>query len=341
MTKKTGVLIGVSLASAALLAKKLQRPAPAQSLRGEVALITGGSRGLGLALAREFGSHGCRIAICARDADELRRAVADLEGRGIPAFAVPCDVRNEDEVKQMIEAVTVHYGGIDILVNNAGVIDVGPIQSFKVQDFEDSMNTIFWGTLYPTLAALPAFLNRQSGRIVNISSIGGKVGVPHLLPYTSAKFAVAGLSQGLAAELRPQGVSVTTIYPGLLRTGSFVQARFKGRQQQEADWFTLGATVPGASMNTDRAARQIVEAVRSGETESVLSLPAKVIAKVNQAFPDATNRLLSAITASILPGPSRNGTKRRGGDLWPSMNLVVRTLATLGVRAMHNYNQKA
>ena len=339
MTKRTGILVGAAIGSAALALRHYAKKVPEHSLSGEVVLITGGSRGLGLALAREFARNGCRLAICARDTNELDRAVTDLESRGAQVIAVPCDVRKQDEVTRMIASVTAHYGGIDILVNNAGIIDVAPVQSLEPNDFKQSMDTIFWGTVYPTLAALPAFLNRQSGRIVNISSIGGQVSVPHLLPYASAKFAVAGFSQGLTSELRPQGIHVTTIYPGLLRTGSFVQARFKGKQAQEANWFTLGATLPGISMHTDRAARQIIQAVKRTSTERTLSIPAKLIASANKAFPVGTSEILSAITAALLPKPSANHSKKSGRQLWPSLHPIVRVLSSLGARAMQNYNQ--
>ncbi len=340
MTRKTGLLIGAAAGTAVLLSRRLAKPAPAQSLAGEVVLITGGSRGLGLALAREFAREGCRIALCARDLAELDRTVADLQSRGAQAFAVPCDVRREDEVALLFAAVTEHYGGIDILVNNAGIIDVAPVESLKPEDFRESMETIFWGTVFPTLAALPAFLNRRSGRIVNIASIGGKVSVPHLLPYASAKFAVSGFSQGLTAELRPKGIAVTTIYPGLMRTGSFVQARFKGQQHEEANWFTLGATTPGISMNAARAARQIVEAVKRGNTERTLSLPANLLSAFHKAFPGGSSEILSAVTAALLPKGSGNTNKKSGRQLWSGMNPAIRVLASLGARAMQNYNQK-
>ena len=339
MTKRTGILIGAGLGTAALIAQKLLRKPAEESLKGEVALITGGSRGLGLALAREFAREGCRIAICARDLQELDRAVADLESRGAEAYGFPCDVSKQDEVSHLIEAVTAHYGGVDILVNNAGLIEVGPAQMMKTADFEKAMGVIFWGAVFPTLAALPAFISRQSGRIVNIDSIAGKVSVPHLLPYSSAKFALAGFSQGLEAELRPQGIRVTTIYPGLLRTGSFIQAQFKGNQREEANWFTLGATLPGISMDTDRAARQIVQAVKRATPERTLSLPAQILAGVNKAFPGGTSEILSAVTAALLPKASGSSRSKSGKDLFPAMHPALRVLSSLGVRAMQNYNQ--
>lgn len=97
---------------------------------------------------------------------------------------------------------------------------------------------------------------RRRGRIVNITSIGGKVGMPHLLPYTCAKFATVGLSEGLRAELGREGIRVTTIVPGLMRTGSHLKAMFRGQHEQEFTWFSLGASLPLVSMGAERAARQ-------------------------------------------------------------------------------------
>ena len=107
------------------------------------------------------------------------------------------------------------------MVNNAGMIQVGPLATTTKEDFVTALDVMFWGTLYPTLAVLPQMRARGRGHIVNITSIGDLVSVPHLLPYTCAKFAAVGLSEGLRAELGPVGIRVTTVVPGLMRTGSY------------------------------------------------------------------------------------------------------------------------
>ena len=116
--------------------------------------------------------------------------------------------------------------------------------SATVADFEDAMGTMFWGMVYTTLAALPQMTERGAGRIVNITSIGGKVAVPHLLPYCCAKFAAVGFSEGIRAELAKDHIKVTTVVPGLLRTGSHANAVFKGDHHKEYGWFSLAATRP-------------------------------------------------------------------------------------------------
>jgi len=264
-------------------------------LRGKVVLITGGSRGLGLSLARAFVRERCSIAICARDRAELEAAQNDLEGRGAEVLAIECDVSDRMQVDRMVELVIARFGRIDVLVNNAGEIQVGPVESMTLEDFEHAMQVMFWGTVYPVMALLPQFCSQGSGRIVNITSIGGKVAVPHLLPYTCAKFAAVGFSEGLRAELTGKGVKVVTIAPGLMRTGSFLNAWFKGDQERESTWFGLSSSMPGLSMNADRAARQIVAATARGDAEKILTIPANILARFHGLFPGATADILGVV----------------------------------------------
>ena len=152
----------------------------------------------------------------------------------------------------MMDEATRHSGFIDILVNNAGVMAVGPLESQTIEDFQQAMDTMFWGPVRSTLATLPAMIQRRHGRIVNISSIGGKVSIPHLLPYSCAKFAVTGFSEGLHAEVKKYGVHVLTVVPGLMRTGSHLNAEFRGKHEQEYGWFALSGTNPLTSISAQR-----------------------------------------------------------------------------------------
>lgn len=231
-------------AAAAVALRHVYRGWRAENIAGQVVLITGGSRGLGLSLARAFAAEGCLVAICARNPLELERAQADLERRGAHVLAMECDVSSREQVERMVAAAIRHYGGVDILVNNAGEIQVGPLVNMTLEDFERAMDVMFWGTVYPTMALLPHLMERARGHVVNITSIGGKLSVPHLLPYGCAKFAAVGFSEGLRAELAASGVKVTTIAPGLMRTGSYLNAHFAGRPDRESAWFGLGASLP-------------------------------------------------------------------------------------------------
>lgn len=234
----------------------------AEDLRGKSVLITGGSRGLGLAMAHECARAGARVAICARDQRELEIAGQQLQALGAEVLAIPCDITDRDDVLKMVNEVKARFGQIDVLINNAGVIQVGPIESQTITDFQEAMDIMFWGIVYPTLAVLPEMIRRRHGYIGNVTSIGGKIAMPHLVPYDSAKFAAVGFSEGLHAEVAKYGIKVTTICPGLMRTGSYLNAYFKGQNRQEFTWFALGATTPGVAMNARRAARKIVNAIR-------------------------------------------------------------------------------
>ncbi|WP_346623758.1 SDR family oxidoreductase [Blastococcus montanus] len=268
-------------------------------LTGQVALVTGASRGLGLALARELLRRGCRVAVCARDPEELERARVELARDGADVLAVPCDVSNRDQVEELVARTVDQFGSLDVLITNAGVIQVGPLPTMRVEDFEDAMGVMFWGVVLPTLAALP-HLRETRGRIVTITSIGGKVAAPHLLPYDAAKFAAVGFSEGLAAELAREGVRVTTVVPGLMRTGSPLNAFFKGQEAREFSWFTVADSVPGLSMDAERAARRIVTAMQRGRTEVLLTAPAKLAVRVHGLMPATTVRTLGLVNR-LLP----------------------------------------
>jgi len=198
-------------------------------------IITGGSRGLGLVIARELADEGARLTLVARDEQELARAADDIRTRQpfAEVLTVVADIRRRYDAERAIAQVMDHYGRVDVLINNAGIIQVGPLDHMKLDDYEDAMATHFWGPLYMVVAALPQMRRQGEGRIVNISSIGGRIAVPHLVPYSASKFALVGLSDGLRVELARDNITVTTVCPGLMRTGSPVNAMFKGQRPQE------------------------------------------------------------------------------------------------------------
>ena len=295
---RTWILAG-ALASAG--GRALGRWRTRYDLRNRTVLVTGGTRGLGLELARQAGLAGARVAICGRDSDTLARARENLSGTGMAALALTCDVSDRHQVAELIRSVHTDLGPIDVLINNAGTVDVGPVSVMTATDFERDMATNFWGPLNVILAVLPHMRPRGEGRIVNIASIGGKVSVPHLLPYSSSKFALVGLSEGLRAELRASGILVTTVCPGLMRTGSPEHATFKGRHDAEYTWFSLADNLPLLSMDVERAARRILNAMRHGKSHVVLSLPAKVADKIHGLFPGLTSDALG-LANRLLPG---------------------------------------
>ena len=281
-------------------------------LNGKIVLISGGSRGLGLVMARDFAREGARLVLCARDEVELQSAQNDLETLGAEVMTVPCDITDKQSVTQMIERVNSRFGGVDVLVNNAGIIQVGPIEVMTEEDFEHAMKVHFWGPLNTILAVLPAMRAQKSGRIVNISSIGGKVSVPHLVPYSASKFALVGLSKGLRAELMKDGIKVTTVCPGLMRTGSPRNADFKGKHQLEYAWFSISDALPLLTVSAENAARQVVRACKRGQGELVISVPAKVAVLFESLFPEAMSQILAAAN-QLLPGAGGVGTQNKKG----------------------------
>lgn len=334
-TKNTLLLTGASL-GALLLARKVARRVNRLDLQGKTVIITGGSRGLGLELGRQLAALGARLAICARDTAELERAHAELETHGVEVFAMPCDVTDRTQVVEFVELVTRRFGNVDVLINNAGTIQVGPAAQMTLEDFEYAMNTNFWSAVYTTLAVLPAMRRRKQGSIVNISSIGGKISTPHLLPYSASKHAMTGFSEGLRAEVSREGINVTTVLPGPMRTGSHLNAEFKGQHEEEYAWFSFGASTPGLSIRADRAAARIISGFREGQAQIALPVQTGIAIKFHALFPELTHAML-ALMNRTLPDPSHDtdGLRRRKGrDSTGEETLITKTLGAAA--AEHN-----
>ena len=271
-------------------------------LTGRTVLITGGSRGLGLVLARRAVLEGARVAICARDEQELARARQDLLSYGGPensVLALARDLTDAAEVRSLVAEVESRLGSIDVLINNAGIILSGPLENMDARDFEDTMNTHFWAPFHAMQAVLPGMRQRGEGRIINISSLGGKVAIPHLTAYSASKFALTGLSEGFRAELNQYGIYVTTVCPGLLRTGSAQNADVKGQHEKEYAWFSIADALPGFTMSTEQAARRIWNACRRGDGELILSLPAKLLAAFHGLMPGVTTDVLAWVNRAL------------------------------------------
>ena len=337
-TNVTAARWAVGLGAVAYGAARVWRAQQAISLRHASVAIFGGSRGLGLALAQTMAARGARLGLFARDPAELATALASVEGLGGEVFVHPCDVRDRGHVQEAIARQVDTYGGLDVLVNNAGVIQVGPLEHMRTEDFEDAMNTHFWGPLAAIDAALPHLRAARSGRIVNIASIGGRIAVPHLLPYSASKFALVGLSEGLRAELARDGIKVTTVCPGLMRTGSTYNASFKGRHRAEFAWFHTADALPGLSVSAQRAAARIVDACRHGDADVVIGLPARAAVVLHALFPQTWARLNQTANALLPEASTDQGDVARSG--WQSTSDAVPSgLTTLADRASLALNQ--
>jgi NAD(P)-dependent dehydrogenase (short-subunit alcohol dehydrogenase family) len=336
----SSLLFAVGAAWAAYTAgRALARRRRRIDFANRVVLITGGSRGLGLVLARQFAQEGAQIAICARDEAELSHARADLESLGTEVVAVACDVTHRLEVDAMLAHVRQRLGPIDVLVNNAGMIQTGPMEEMTVEDYDYALRVHFWGPFFTTLGVLPDMRRRGFGRVVNIASLGGKIGIAHLLPYSTSKFALVGFSEGLRGALARDGIHVTTVCPGLMRTGSPRNALFKGQHRREYAWFSIGDSLPLLSAADTRAARLIVNACRHGDAELIFPASTALLVKLDALFPSIAADLL-ALSEQVLPGPGGIGREARRGaeseSAWsPSW------LTTLSDRAAARNNEMA
>jgi NAD(P)-dependent dehydrogenase (short-subunit alcohol dehydrogenase family)/uncharacterized membrane protein YagU involved in acid resistance len=300
-------------------------------------VIMGGSRGLGLELARLWAMEGAQVAICARTKRDLQRAQKELHRHGNEILAVACNITNQDDVDSFIQLVIDRWGRIDVLVNNAGIIQVGPMDCMTEDDYRTAMDTHYWGPRSAINAVLPMMRRQGGGRIVNISSIGGKISVPHLLPYSASKFALAGYSEGLGIELIQDNIFVTTVYPGLMRTGSPRNALFKGQHRKEYAWFSISDSLPLVSIGSARAARQIVEAARRGESRLEISPLCKLAVRLNTLLPRFTDGLLS-LANYWLPKPGGIGSLSKSGKE-SSSALSPSLLTSLTERAARRNNE--
>src|SRR5216117_103780 len=283
-------------------------------LREKVVLITGGSRGLGLVLARYVCARGGNVALIARDPEELARAKADLAPHSSVVLTIECDLLDSEQIQSAVRRIIDRFGKIDILINNAGIIEVGPFEHMSREDFERAMRLHFWAPYELISQIVPEMRIWGGGRIVNISSIGGKVAVPHMAPYSASKFALTGFSDAIRAELARDNIYVTTVAPGMMRTGSHVNAKFKGKHDNEFAWFAASSGAPLLSMNADRAARKILNACRRGQPSLTLTFAARAAILGNALFPNITGYMMK-FANRLLPGPGgEEGNKSQAGS---------------------------
>jgi len=308
-----GLSQAVALTLVAWIIARLVRTAR-YPLREKIVLITGGSRGLGLVIARQICARGGNVALIARDPDELARAKADLSPRGGNVLTIQCDLLDAEQIRAAVRQTIDRFGKIDILINNAGIIEVGPMEHLTPEDFERAMRLHFWAPFELISQVVPEMRIWGGGRIVNISSIGGKVAVPHMASYSASKFALTGFSDAVRAELARDNILVTTVAPGTMRTGSHVNAKFKGRHANEFAWFAASAGAPLISMNADRAARKILAACRRGQPSLTLTFAARLQIVANALFPNLTGYAMQLVNRLLPESSPAEGNRSRAGS---------------------------
>src|SRR3954462_583694 len=315
MNSRQKFLLGAATGLGAVLtARYAARNSRRIDFAGRVVVITGGSRGLGLVLARQLAAEGARLCLLARNEEELARAAGQFPP-GSEVMTLRCDIRRRADVRATIDAILDRWTAIDVLINNAGIIQVGPLEHMTTGDFENAMATHFWGPLHLMFEIVPAMRRRGFGRIVNVTSIGGRIAVPHLAPYCASKFALVGLSDAVRAELGQYGIRVTTVTPGLMRTGSPVNVDVKGKHEAEYAWFVISDSLPGLSTSAEHAATQIIEACRYGDSELTITLPAWIAMVANNVAPRFVARAME-VANRLLPGPNgaEGDRRKRGGE---------------------------
>lgn len=188
-------------------------------LEGKTAIVTGGSRGIGAAIAKLLASHGAKVVVNYSGSREKAEAVVgDIQSSGGEAFAFQADVANTEAVKAMIDEALQQFGSIDILVNNAGITRDNLLMRMKENEWDDVINTNLKGVFVTTKAVTRQMMKQRSGRIVNIASIVGVSGNPGQANYVAAKAGVIGLTKTTAKELASRGITVNAVAPGFITT---------------------------------------------------------------------------------------------------------------------------
>ena len=260
-----------------------------RDFKDKVAVVTGGSSGIGQAIALELANCGCRVAVVGTSQDRIDGTLAllpvDSESRGYV-----CDVADRAAVIAMANAVESDFGQVDIIVNNAGITSSAPFAEFDIELFDRIIKTNFFGVVNCCYAFLPKLQSRGHGHIVNMSSMLGFVGVPNQSAYVSTKFAIRGFTESLWAELDNTGIAVTGIYPGtiqseILQRASFSDAREKAAMMKMMDRFGIPAS---------DVARKTVDAIRLERREIIIGRDAMALVALKRFFPGLCHRLTAS-----------------------------------------------
>lgn len=248
-----------------------------RKLSGTVAVITGATSGIGRETAREFSAAGSKVVVAGRRQERLVELVKELVNKGGTALAVPTDVADQSQVEHLVAAAVEQFGRVDVLVNNAGVAIASRFAEMPMEDFRRLMDVNFWGAVYACRAAVPQMRKQTGGGVIlNVSSIFGKRGMPFETAYCASKFALAGFSESLRAELMSENIDVCTIYPGAVETEIF-----------DAAANSTGLEVPSfvPKFPAKQMAKLIVQAARFPQPEVVAAFDAQAINLANAFAP--------------------------------------------------------
>lgn len=299
------------------LGMMFRRRSAQRQFQGQTALVTGGSRGLGLQLVRELSERGARVIFCARTADEVSRAEQLLHSEGHQdVCGMVADISRPDGPQDLCSHISREVGRVDILINNAGIIQVMPFVHSQEKTFHDCLDTFLYGPLRMSQEVLPEMIAAGGGSIVNIASLGGQIPAPHLVAYNTGKAALVALSEGMSVELDRYGINVLTVKPGLIRTGSHRNAMFGGNSSQEYAWFSRAALHPALAVGTGGAASQIVDAIADRRRTLSVGWEAKLAPLLHSMFPELSHSITSA-AEKLMPGTGPEESLRMGEIVAP------------------------
>lgn len=186
--------------------------------KGKTAVVTGGTKGIGRAIAEALAREGLNVCVGARSLDEVQQAVRELEGLGVSATGAACDVRASEECDALIAHAVEELGGVDVLVNNAGIGLFKPVEETTPEEFRAVLETNLFGVFHCCRAAIPEMKRRGGGYIVNVSSLAGANPHPRMATYNASKFALNGFSEALMQEVRHDNIKVSYVMPGSVNT---------------------------------------------------------------------------------------------------------------------------
>lgn len=280
-----------------------------RKVKSTTVVITGATSGIGRATALEFARAGAKVVIAGRRVERLRELAAEIEAKGGEVLAVQTDVAEEVQVEALITQTLERFGRIDTLVNNAGVAMAAKFDEQSMADFRRVMEVNFWGAVYACKAAVPHMKQQKNGVIINVSSAFGKRGMPFETAYCASKFALAGFSEALRAEVMSDGIDVSTIFPGAVETEIFEQAANQAGLE-------LPAFIP--KFPARELAKIIVRDARYPQPEIVLAADAIGIDLMNKFAPGLFDLALGWAVPFVEGARRAQGktTKQTSGNLY-------------------------